>query len=431
MMAGRLVDNLDAGERRALQILEDYRLRVAAIAAQRDTLQSEVARAEAERHTAAAAVESALDEVDRLRAEAEAKVEGTEAWRTAKTERDKAEAIASEAEKKAAASEAELGAKKKPYDDDPLFSYLWRHRFGTAKYTGGRLVRLVDRMVAQFTGYDEIRPNYAALIEIPMRLREHATAKREVVTERQAALAEIARRTLVEAGVEVKEKILAEARHNLAVLDDTVEKKRELLRKIDDSRAALVAGDANPAYNEALATIAAADAEDSLANLYAEARRTPTDADETIVAKLEAIATKMNRTEAEIADLRKRAIELSQRRSEMQEVRERFRRSGYDHPQSTFNNEGNIGNVLGGILEGAVRSGILWDLLRQGHRSLPTRTSSDFGMPGFPMPFPTPGRGANDTWGGGWRNPSSGGGWVPAPREPRSDNDEFTTGGSF
>src|SRR5215831_10500072 len=388
MMAGRLVDNLDAGERRARQILEDYRLRVAAVGAQRDRLQDEV-------------------------------------------ERDKAEAIAAEAEKKAAASEAELGAKKKPYDDDPLFTYLWRHGFGTAKYTSGRLVRAVDRMVAQFISYDEIRPNYSALIEIPLRLREHATARREAVAEPQAALAEIARPALVEAGVEAKEKILTEARHNLAVLDDTAEKKRELLRKIDESRNALVTGDANPAYNEALSTIAAADAEDSLANLYAEARRTPTNADEAIVAKLEAIAAKMSKAEAEIANLRKQVVELSQRRSEMQEVRERFRRSGYDHPQSTFDNDGNIGNVLGGILEGAVRSGVLWDLLRQGHRSLPTRTSSDFGLPGFPLPFPTPGSGGNDTWGGGWRNPSSRGGWVPAPPAPRSDSDDFTTGGSF
>ena len=431
MMAGRLVDNLDAGERRALQILEDYRLRVAAVGAQRDRLQDEVAHAEAERHTAAAAVEAALDTVDRLRAETEAKVEVTEAWRTAKTERDKAEAIAAEAEKKAAASEAELGAKKKPYDDDPLFAYLWRRGFGTAKYTGGHLVRAVDQMVAQFVSYDDIRPNYSALIEIPLRLREHATARREAVVGCQATLAEIARPALVEAGVEAKEKILTEARHNLAVLDDTAEKKRELLRKIDESRNALVAGDANPAYNEALATIAAADAEDSLANLYAEARRTPTDADEAIVAKLEASAAKMSATEAEIANLRKQVVELSRRRSEMQEVRERFRRSGYDHPQSTFDNDGNIGNVLGGILEGAVRSGVLWDLLRQGHRSLPTRTSSDFGMPGFPLPFPTPGSGGNDTWGGGWRNPSSRGGWVPAPPAPRSDSDDFTTGGSF
>src|SRR5215813_2191101 len=431
MMAGRLVDNLDAGERRARQILEDYRLRVAAVGAQRDRLQDEVARAEAERHTAAASVESALDAVDRLRAEAEAKVEATEAWRTAKMERDKAEAIAAEAEKKAAASEAELGAKKKPYDDDPLFAYLWRHGFGTAKYTSGRLVRAVDRMVAQFISYDAIRPNYSALIEIPLRLREHATARREAVAEPQAALAEIVRRALVEAAVEAKEKILDDARHNLVILDDTAEKKRELLRKIDESRNALVGGDANPAYNDALATIAAADAENSLVNLYAEARRTPTQADEAIVAKLEALAANMTQTEGEIANLRKQIVVLSQRRSEMQEVRERFRRSGYDHPQIGFDNEGNIGNVIGSVLEGAVRSGVLWDILRQGHRSLPTRTSSDFGMPGFPVPFPMPGGGGNDTWGGGWRNPNSGGGWAPAPPEPRSDSDDFTTGGSF
>jgi hypothetical protein len=36
MAAGRLVDNLDAGERRAVQILDDYRLRIAAIAERRD-----------------------------------------------------------------------------------------------------------------------------------------------------------------------------------------------------------------------------------------------------------------------------------------------------------------------------------------------------------------------------------------------------------
>ena len=69
----------------------------------------------------------------RLRAQAEASVQATPEWRAAKTARDAAEAVATEAEKKAAASEAELGAKQKPYDDDPLFAYLWRRRFGTSR----------------------------------------------------------------------------------------------------------------------------------------------------------------------------------------------------------------------------------------------------------------------------------------------------------
>ena len=112
-------------------------------------------------------------------------------------------------------------------------------------------------------------------------------------------------------------------------------------------------------------------------------------------------------------------------------MREQFRRTGYDHPQSTFDNDGDIGNVLKGVLEGAVRSGVLWDLLRQRHRSRPTRGSADFGLPDFPLPFPLPGGNTNDATGGAWRNPSSRGGWLPGPPEPRSDDDNFSTGGSF
>jgi hypothetical protein len=431
MTAGRLVSNLDAGERRALEILNDYRLRVAAAADQCKALQKEVSEAEAARHEASAGVEAALDVVDRGRAEAAAKANQTLAWRDAKAARDKAGAIAAEAEKKAAAAQAELGAKKKPYDEDPLFTYLWRRHFGTSQYTAGGFARNLDRVVAEFIGYANARPNYAALIEIPLRLKEHAAATRQAAQQPQSALADIERQAMLAAGVDGKEKTLAEARHKLAVIDDTVEKKQDLLRKVDAARAALVAGKSDPAYEEALRTIAAADAADSLANLYAEARRTPTTADESVVARIEEIDRKIANTDAEIAEFRRQALEVSRRRSEMEQVRERFRRTGYDHPQSTFNNSSDIGDVLKGILEGAVRSGVLWDLLQNGHRSRPNRGSADFGLPDFPMPFPVPGGSSNDTTGDAWRNPSSRGGWSPrAPDPPRSDND-FSTGGSF
>src|SRR5262245_29426055 len=176
MTAGRLVSQLDAGERRAMQILDDYRLRVAAVTEQRAALLKEVESAESERHGAAAVVEEALEAVETLRAEAEAKVQATPEWQAAKHRRDEADATATEAEKKAVASEAELSAKKKPYDEDPLFTYLWARRFGTAAYSASNFARTVDRMVADFIGFRDARPNYAALIEIPLRLRGHAEA---------------------------------------------------------------------------------------------------------------------------------------------------------------------------------------------------------------------------------------------------------------
>jgi hypothetical protein len=201
-----------------------------------------------------------------------------------------------------------------------------------------------------------------------------------------------------------------------------------MLRKLDEARVELLAGNSNPAYNDALSTIAANDAGDTITNLYAEARRTSTSADEAVVGRIETIDAKLAETEKEISKLRRGAIDLSRRRSKIEDVREKFRRTGYDHPQSTFNNGGDIGSILGRVLEGAVRSGVLWDLLRQGHGSRPIRGGTDFGGASFPFPFPLPGGRPSDGTGDGWRNnPSSRGGWLPAP----PDNDQFTTGGSF
>ena len=148
---------------------------------------------------------------------------------------------------------------------------------------------------------------------------------------------------MLEAGVDAKEKALAEARHKLAAADDTVEKKRDAAaQRIDAERAALVAGGTDPAYNEALATIAAADSKDDLATLYPEARRTPTGADEAIVRRLETIDAGVGKADAEIAGLRRSAQELARRRLEVEQVRDRFRSAGYDHPNTTFGNESDI-----------------------------------------------------------------------------------------
>jgi hypothetical protein len=431
--AGRLVNSLDAGERRAVQILDDYRLRITATAERREGLLKEVAEAETQRNAAAAAVEQALEAVETIRADTEAKVQTAPAWQDAKRAFEEAEAIAAEAEKKATNSEAELGAKRKPYDDDPLFNYLWGRKFGTRNYQGGNFARLMDRIVADFIGFNEVRANYAALIEIPLRLREHATAKRGEAGERQGALSEVERRAMIDAGIEPRERTLAETRHKLAAADQTLEEKHGLLHKVEDERKTLVAGGSNPAYGAALETISSADSKDDLAQLYGEARRTPTSADDAIVRRLESIDGNVAKADAEVANLRRTAQDLARRRTEVQDVRDRFRGAGYDHPNATFGNDGAIADVLGRVLEGAANSGVLWDLLRGGYRYRQPRGRPDFGAPNFPFPFPIPGGGTNSSTGGGWREPSSRGGW--SPREDYPDRsgggDDFTTGGSF
>lgn len=78
------------------------------------------------------------------------------------------------AEEKAARAEAHRDEKRRPYESDPLFMYLWRRRFGTRDYEASNLVRYFDRKVAHLIGYEAARVNYAMLLELPDRLREHA-----------------------------------------------------------------------------------------------------------------------------------------------------------------------------------------------------------------------------------------------------------------
>jgi chromosome segregation ATPase len=435
MTAGRLISSLDAGERRALQIMDEYRLRMATVTERRETLLKEVAGAETERGVAATAVESALAAVEAVRADTESKVQAVSAWQAAKAAHATADAIATEAEKKAGGSEAELGQKRKPYDDDRLFIYLWSRKFGTRDYQAGGFVRFMDRRVADFIGFDGVRANYAALVEIPLRLREHATAQRALAVERQEALSEVERQAMVDAGIETKERVLVEARHKLAAADQTLQDKNGLLNKLEEERKGLLADGTNPAYAQALETIASADSKDDLAALYQEARRTPTTADDAIVRRLEAIDGSVAKADAEVASLRRSAQDLARRRTEVQDVRDRFRGAGYDHPNATFGNDGAISDVLGRVLEGAVNSGVLWDLLRGGYSYRGPRGRPDFGAPNFPFPFPIPGGGTRSSTGGGWREPSSQGDWSPredhADRSGGGDDDRFTTGGSF
>ncbi len=434
--AGRLVRNLDAAERRAAQILENGRHRLAAEMERKTAAVAELQQAEANRHAAGEVVEKALDAVELVRAAVEGKVKVEPVWQKIAADLTAADDIAIEAEKKAAQSKAELGQKQRPYDGDKLFNYLWVRKFGTAAYQGGNVTRMMDRIVADFVGYSDARANYAMLLEIPQRLGEHANGKRAAANTLKSALGDHERNAMVAAGIEPKERALMEARHKLAAAEATVDAKRTQLKAIDEVREALLKTGSDPGYGDALKTIAQADAQDAIAVLYAEARRTATPADEAMVQRIEQIDGTFAGIERELGEIRRTAQALAQRRIELENTRERFRGAGYDHPSVVFGNEVDIGRVLAGILEGAVRSGILWDILRGGYGTRPSRSRPTFGAPTFPFPFPMPGGGNDGPSGGGWRLPESQGGWFPSggggdSGGGSSSDGGFTTGGEM
>src|SRR5262245_37181152 len=128
MVRDRVIDDLDATERRALAIVEDRRRQIEELARRRDEAQPRLEKAEAAKHERDHSLAHAIEALDELRAQTVERIKHDAAWTAAKAAVDAAEKVAANADKKASLAEADLATKRKPYEDDPIFMYLWRKK---------------------------------------------------------------------------------------------------------------------------------------------------------------------------------------------------------------------------------------------------------------------------------------------------------------
>lgn len=418
-IAAQAVDaRLDSAERRALQLMETARKALADLAARRDAATAEVARLDADQRAAETDLDAVEDEIAAL-ARRTADASGHDAdWRGARDRLAEAERIADEAAKKAETATADRVTKGAPYEGDPLFMYLWRNGFGTSAYRAGNVARFFDRKVAALVGYQDARPNYAMLIEIPARLTEHAERRRAEVEAARSALAAVERSKLEAAGVGPLDERRAAA---VAVRDRiaaAAKLARDHLAALDQELALARSGSDKGGYAEALDLIAGELAQDDIRDLLAAAARTPDAQDDRLVRRIAELAAAIRKCDAEIAETRARAREMAGRRGELEAVREDFRRRGWDQPQVAFGNERIIGEMIGGLIGGVLTSPDLWRVLTEGYTTRPRHTDSGGGYGGGPR-FPMPG-GMDDGPRGGNEAPRGGGG-----------GDGFRTGGGF
>jgi hypothetical protein len=401
----KVIGHLDAAERQAVNLLNNRQEALRQLTERRRQEEERMRQAEAERQAAMDTVERALAEVDAVRKDVEAKVSIEADWISARARVDELTGQAQQAEKKAVQAETDRDEKRRPYEEDPLFMYLWRRKFGTAAYRVNPFSRTMDRMVARVVGYDRARANYALLNEIPERPREHARRIIGDLREERERLRALERKALVAAGIDAAEASTAKAQDVLADAERRFAEAREALAALDRSYdASVLEGDAP--YREA-AELLAADEREDLNQLYQEALRTPTPQDEEIVRRIQATDVMITRTLRQAVDAHRQLKETAQRRAMIEREWEELRHQGYDTPYGTVGNEAALGNVLGGVLTGAVGGAILGQVLRGGFHRGPSPWDSGFGG-GLPIP-PPDGFGTGGSFGGG----------------------DFRTGGSF
>ncbi|MHA1158782.1 MAG: hypothetical protein ACTSP2_08580 [Alphaproteobacteria bacterium] len=379
LAARTTVGRLDTAERRALEALETHDSALAAATGQVAVATTALAEAENKRDLAATGADAADDAVDTMIDETYSQIRDNPAWVEQSKVLTAAEETAAAASAKASVAEEDRAAKGKPYEDDPLFVYLWDRGYGTSRYGAGRIVRFFDGKVANLIGYRAARPNYHMLNEIPVRLREHADRLTVAAGEQRVTLEKIERAALVAAGIEPLEAAADEADETVEDAEDRVEDSRE-----DLARAAEVhAGYADPRRDAdlqaALEVLAEEMKREDLASLYREAVQTPSPRDEQVVSGLRDIERKLERREAEAEEIRRTAVDLATRRAQLEQSRAHFRQSGFDDPRGQFADGDIIATAIAGIIKGVLSSGGLDKALRDGFSRRVPRAGGSFG----------------------------------------------------
>lgn len=369
--------------------------------------------------------------------------------------------IAAQSMRKTEQAETDREQKGKPYRDDPLFMYLWEAGYGTAAYRANNLFRYFDGMVANLVGFQKARPNFAMLNEIPLRLREHAERQIENAKAAEAEVDALETAAIDAAGGKPMREAMEGGQSKIDALDAQM---IALEDKRDETAARLgqLSQGGNPGFEGALGELAAALGREDIQSLLADARRTRTGQDDTIVAQIDDARARLKDEQGETRDLNERLKTLAARRRELEDIQWEFKKQRFDDPRSNFREDKLVGDLLNEFLRGGITAASYWDHWKRS-QNWSAGTSDWGGGVGLPnngrqrsnSPWPEAG-GSTFNWpdssfggggsgkskskapggfGGGWGGgSSSGGGGFSRPRTGSAGTRKhggFKTGGGF
>jgi len=303
--------DLDAAERQARRLLEERATASQALEAKLGEAAADLADLAKRQAELAEEQERLAESAEAAEAEALKQLAETQTYKTQRARAEEAEKIARHAEEKTGFAKQDRLTKGQPYEDDPLFMYLWRRGFGTAAYEAGFLARYFDRRVARLISFEKARANYAMLLEIPKRLEAHAQRQRKIAEAEAQSLDDLEESAVESGTAQERRRHLAEARRRLADLEEKLAALAAKRADLLEQRGLLTRGD-DRLTREALELIETALKRRDLRALREQALRTPLPDDDALVDRLRDL-------EAEASDIGKllearKAIQQEQQR---------------------------------------------------------------------------------------------------------------------
>jgi DNA repair exonuclease SbcCD ATPase subunit len=296
------------------------------------------------------------------------RISETEAYRQQQERAQKAVTVVKNAEDKASRAEKDRLEKGKPYEADRLFMYLWNKRFLTPDYRGGWFTRQLDNWVAKIIDFQRNRSNYYMLLELPRRLREHATKVQQTAQLEMQALQTMERQAAEADGILALQSKVQEAEKQLKKLDADIEAEEKRHQQLLAEEAEFNAG-TDPLSKQIIDLQSAALAKEPLPSLYQKARATSRTEDDVIVAKIHQLQQQQDQIGEEIKSVNTILQQQQRNMGELEEVRRRYRQGGYDAYNSRFPGDFTLGVLLGRMLEGLANPDTVWGEINRHHQT--------------------------------------------------------------
>jgi DNA repair exonuclease SbcCD ATPase subunit len=404
LAAGQLINQLDETDRTVLKLLERRSQALAQLEREIKQSQTTQAELEQERSREARRRDELLKQIDEAATEIKEQLGRQETYRHLEEKAEEESRRAERAEKKAAQAEADREEKGKPYREDPLFMYLWQRRCLTPDYSGGGLTRMLDGWVARMINYADARSNYYMLTELPLRLREHADRQQKLAAQAVQKLRDMEAVALAVEPITQNKELLQAAQKSLQESESRIEKEEKRHASLLEQRSAHASG-SDELSRQAIELQISEIKNDSLTNLYMQAKMTNNPDDDVIVSRIRELQEQEEALLAEVQNLQSQIHQQQKNYREIEGLRRRFRRRSYDSDHSFFPGGFELAALLGLLMSGRASGGDVWDRIDREQRFRRPRTPVDFGGGVFPGGFG--GGGGGGMGGGGFRTGGS------------------------
>jgi len=365
--ADQVAGGLDAADQRALEILEERR--AAAESLRKNILVSteKLEESDQQRDGLRDARDQAVDRHDAKAQETLDRLKATEGWQFQATRVERATSQAAQASEKAKQAHEDRDRKRKPYERDKLFFYLWKRRFLFPEYRAWPLFRTLDGWVAGLCGYRQAHLDYRMLLEIPDRLRDHSERLFEVAGQETEALSRIEQEAYDADGLPALAAEVEKAQSALDEAEDHVAEQEALHEALLKQRLDMDSGQ-DPDSLEALQVLRQQIQQEEIATLEQDARRTGTSEDDALVTAIADLRSTQKTLSSDLKSLRDEEAQALDRLENVRDVARRFRSRGFDARESIFDADFSAGSVLAGILSGAYAASGAWTLFKRAQR---------------------------------------------------------------